>query len=314
MDVWEAYGTRLNAHGITKRDAAYKREVRLLNNKLKDNLSSQEVTFYPYQYCYNIDTDQQKGNSYKQQVAIINSDNLNQKYLYSYPEQDIQLGSLMYWMDNYWIVQERNANTTVYTKAKLIQCNHLLKWINDEHKIIEQWCVVQDGTKYLTGQYQDRQFVVTRGDSRISIQVPRNSETVKLNRESRFLVDDPDSNQKLSYLLTKPLKRGLTYNNQGVLKFVLQEVTATKYDNMKLGIADYYKYFPIDGDADPDLSGNSDNSKSNTSDKKSQTGSHTTSGDTEKSSGDNITDPSSKDSPSSSTVDTSSSTKKRKWL
>lgn len=51
----------------------------------------------------------------------------------------------------------------------------------------------------------------------------------------------------LSYLLTKPLKMGMAYGNDGVYKFVLQEVTATADDNFELQIADYYKYFPKDG-------------------------------------------------------------------
>lgn len=96
----------------------------------------------------------------------------------------------------------------------------------------------------LTGEYEDRNFVVTRGDSRISLTIARNEHTVKFNREDRFLIDDPESDHKLAYLLTKPLKLGATFNNKGVFKFVLQEVTATEDDNHELGIADYYKHFP----------------------------------------------------------------------
>lgn len=60
----------------------------------------------------------------------------------------------------------------------------------------------------------------------------------------RFLIDDPETPHKLAYTLSKPLKAGLTYNQDGTFKFVLQEVTATEDDNHELGIADYYKYFP----------------------------------------------------------------------
>lgn len=65
-------------------------------------------------------------------------------------------GNIIYWDGNYWIVEERDANTTIYTKAKLRQCNHLLKWVDPESKqIIEQWCYIEDGTKYLTGELED---------------------------------------------------------------------------------------------------------------------------------------------------------------
>ena len=96
----------------------------------------------------------------------------------------------------------------------------------------------------LTGELEDRQFIVTRGDSRISMTITRNKYTVKFDREQRFLIDDPDSGHKLAYLLTKPLKLGRAYNGKGAFKFVLQEVTATQYDNHELGIADYYNHFP----------------------------------------------------------------------
>ena len=98
----------------------------------------------------------------------------------------------------------------------------------------------------LTGEYEDRNFVVTRGDSRIAMTIAKNEDTVRFNRESRFLIDDPESQIKLSYLLTKPLKVGWVYNTEGVYSFVLQEVVSTDDDNHELGIADYYKYFPKD--------------------------------------------------------------------
>jgi hypothetical protein len=184
-------------------------------------------------------------------VAIINSDNLNEKYIFSLPGEDLEHGSLIRWMDNYWLVTERDANTTIYTRAKMIQCNHLLRWVTNDDRICEQWCIIEDGTKYLTGELEDRQFIVTRGDSRISMTIARNHETVKFNRENRFLIDDPQSPLKLAYQLTKPLKLGWSYNSLGAYKFVLQEVTSTKNDDMVHGIADYYKHFPIVEGADP---------------------------------------------------------------
>lgn len=244
MSVWSAYENRIVAHGETKRDASFIRESRMLNMKLPDSLSYHTVKIYPQEYGYNIESEDVMQHCLMQNVAIINSDNMNEKTICSLPSEDIELGSLVCWMGNHWLVCERDANTTIYTKAKLIQCNHLLRWISKDNQIMEQWCIIEDGTKYLTGEYEDKNFVVTRGDSRISMQIARNKYTVAFNREDRFLIDDPDSPHKMAYLLTKPLKRGITYNECGTFKFVLQEVTATEFDNHKLGIADYYKHFP----------------------------------------------------------------------
>lgn len=104
----------------------------------------------------------------------------------------------------------------------------------------------------LTGELEDRQFIVTRGDSRIAITIAKNSYTVKLGRRHRFLVDDDDDMEKMAFALTKPLKFAGVYGGKGVYKFVLQEVNTTDDDNQELGIADYYQHFTHETDANGD--------------------------------------------------------------
>lgn len=230
MDVWELYRSRINAKGGTKRNAAFQREVRMLSTRLPDSLSYHTVTID--------DVDRA--------VEIDDTDNLNIKIIHSMPGEDIECGSTVFWMGYHWLVTERDANTEIRTKAKMLQCNFLLKWVNDENQVCEQWCFIEDGTKYLTGEYEDRNFVVTRGDSRIAMTISRNAETLKFNRDFRFLIDDPESNEQIAYALTKPLKVGRVYGDKGVFGFVLQEVATTDDDNKELGIADYYKHFAKD--------------------------------------------------------------------
>ena len=98
----------------------------------------------------------------------------------------------------------------------------------------------------LTGELEDRNFVVTRGDTRIALVISRNPLTASFSRDNRFLIDDEESEIKLSYQLTKPFKLTSVFNGKGVFKFILQEVASTDDDNHEIGIADYYKYFPRD--------------------------------------------------------------------
>lgn len=252
MSAWTAYEARADVHGRTRRQTALRREIHDLNKRVPDTLSYHSVEMFDCFHGYNIsDRKRQSKYMFDQNVAIINSDNLNEKYIFSMPGDDIQNGSLVHWMDQYWLVTERDANTTVYTKAKLLQCNVLLKWVSAEGNIIEQWCVVEDGTKYLTGEFEDRNFIMTRGDSRIAITIAKNEETSRLGRTNRFLIDDPASPVKLAYTLSKPLKFNGIYNGEGAFKWVLQEVQTTVDDNQDLMIADYYKYFPKDEPVTP---------------------------------------------------------------
>lgn len=179
-----------------------------------------------------------------QSLAVINSDSMNQKYLHSLPEEDITHGGLVLFEDNFWLITERDPKNEVYTSAKMVQCNHLLKWITEDGVIHEQWSVVEDGTNYLTGELEDHDFVITRGDTRIALTVPRTVHTAAFTRNNRFLIDDEVSPVKMAYQLTKPFKLTNIFNGRGVYKFILQEVASTDDDNHELGIADYYKYFP----------------------------------------------------------------------
>lgn len=240
MNSIDAYTMRIEQRGGSRRGAFKNHAIHSINTFLPDNLSYTNVTI----------------DGINQNVAIIDSDNLDEKTILSMPGETLRHGGLVDWMDNYWIIYELDANTTLRQKGILWQCNYLLKWVSEDGVIHEQWCVVEDGTKYLTGEMEDRNFIVTRGDARIAITMPKNEQTVKLNRENRFVVDDPASDKMLCFILSKPLKVGHIYgknnDNDGVFKFVLQEVTATGDDNFELRIADYYKYYPKE-----DISGSS---------------------------------------------------------
>lgn len=131
MNAWESYSARMNAIGMTQRDASLNREVAMLDRKLTSSLSFFHVTV----------------DDVPMDLTIINTDNLNEKFAFSLPGEDINVGSIVFWENNHWLVTERDAASEVYTRAKLIQCNYLLKWIDTDAKIHEQWCVIEDGTK-----------------------------------------------------------------------------------------------------------------------------------------------------------------------
>lgn len=131
MNPWDTYNARSSLRGVTARD----REKNALMNRLTHQIPS-TLSYH------NVDIDGQERN-----IVIINSDNLNQKTLCSLPGEDIRHGAIVEWMNYRWLVTERDANTEIYTKCIMLQCNYLLKWINSKGEIVERWCVVEDGTK-----------------------------------------------------------------------------------------------------------------------------------------------------------------------
>lgn len=139
MGVWDIYDSRIAAKGSTKRGATIKREKRYIYEHLVDNPS--------YHDCI-VDGEPRV-------CGIIDTDNLDKKTIISMPNEDLRHGALVEWMDNHWLIIERDVNTTMYTKCVMQQCNYFLKWIDPDGKICGQWAYVNDSTKYLTGELED---------------------------------------------------------------------------------------------------------------------------------------------------------------
>lgn len=227
MSIWDTYDSRFMIKGGCVREAVQRRTFRTIHDKVVDSLSYEAVEI----------------DGLAREAAILSSDDFASKTIISLPGEKLHHGGLVSWNHSFWLISECDVQDPVYAKGKMIRCNHLLKWVSVDGVIHEQWCRVEDGTEYKNGEYEDREFIVTRGDTRIAITIAKNKHTVLLNRESRFLIDDPDAEHKLAYQLTKPLKTGNVYGRNGVYRFILQEVMSTDDDCHELGIADYYKYY-----------------------------------------------------------------------
>lgn len=241
MSVWDTYQSRLSARGETKRTVRVNRERSYLNRKLPDNLSYHMV----------------RVGGEERQLAVINSDSLDRKTICTMPGEDILGGTVVEWAGNHWLVVAKDANNELYTKASMLQCNYLLRWIAEDGIIVERWCVISDGTKYLTGEtissYNENGMSL--GDTRISMIIGRDEYTVQLNRSQRFLIDDYDSGSVLAYRVTKPFKLGGVFDGEGAMSFVMTEVNTEADDNLELHIADYYKHFPRESGATPPETG-----------------------------------------------------------
>lgn len=151
MSVWNVYDERNEVRGQTRRETVRRREISRLERRVPDSLSYHDVEIFDNAHGYDIESvdggESVANTPITKNVAIINTDNLNEKFICSLPEDDIEHGSLVHWMDNYWLVTERDANTTLYTKSKMVQCNHLLRWVDTKGIVHAQWCIIEDGTK-----------------------------------------------------------------------------------------------------------------------------------------------------------------------
>jgi len=228
MNPWSTYSSRMGVRGGNRRGIVKRQEEFFLNHTMRDSLSFQQLV---------IDGE-------PREMTVLDSDNLNEKTLCTLPGETLRAGSLVEWADNHWLITELDAHSELYTKAYMQQCNYLLRWVAPDYQVVERWCIIEDGTKYLTGEYTDNQFIITRGDARVSLILAKDEYSIQLGRTNRFLIDDWDTHNTLAYRLTKPFKLGYSFNGEGVLGFVLTECATEESDNFERHIANYYDYFP----------------------------------------------------------------------
>lgn len=185
------------------------------------------------------------------QLAIIDTTNdLSTKKIFSMPGEDLPHGSIIEWENSHWLVTEVGVGNDLCQKGKMRRCNYYLKWINSKGNIVGRWCVVEDGTKYLIGERQEDMLAV--GDARMSVTIGKDSETVRINRGRRFLIDDMGSEEVLAYEVTKPNKMFNVFNGKGVFRFIMGESEVTDLDNTEERIADYYGWKPKEAEPVPD--------------------------------------------------------------
>jgi len=219
MGVWDIYEERMSATGLTRRDARLRRLKDSISRRVVHSLSYHDVLI----------------NDVACTVAITKTAEKTEKNIMSMPGEHIPHGGLVEYEQSMWLVTELDAESEVYDKGLMVRCNHVLKWTSKDGTLKTKWCVVEDGTKYLIGEKAAE--ILTIGDSRIALTVPKDEDTVELKRGMRFLINDEDSEEPLAYQITKSNKLFNVYNGAGVFRFILNEVESIPNDDHEMHIA-----------------------------------------------------------------------------
>ena len=210
MDVWGLYEARLGAAGITeaeqRRGEALNRLQARLRREMAASISYKSVTI----------------EGKESHAVITDTEEFNVKNIIAVPGERLPHGGIVKWADTVWLITEVDPNRDVYEKGSIQRCNYILKWIDDAGSIIQRWCIVEDGTKYLIGEKAES--IISIGDARIAVTIGKDKDTNKLRRGQRFLIDDMDSDDVLAYQITKPNKLYSVFDGEGVFRFILNEV------------------------------------------------------------------------------------------
>lgn len=226
MSAWETYEARVGTTGKVRRDHIKKASQEQFYRKITANMAYHEVTI----------------DGIPQEIAVVRDAEIDEKRIYSMPGEKLRQGGLVEWNGNMWLITEKNFDNEFYDNAIMKLCNYQLRWINPDGDIITRWCIVVDGTKYLIGEKNSH--IMSIGDARFAVTIAKDSETIRIKRGQRFLIDDPDAEETLAFQVTKPNRFFGVYNGEGVYRYILNEVNRTDNDNVEERIADYYSWYP----------------------------------------------------------------------
>jgi len=228
-DIWTDFADRVSSSGGTPRDHAVHNLRQRAAVQLRHNPSFQTLLI----------------NGETREMAVMAfAKRFNMKKLCALPGEHITHGGLVCWKGAHWIVTQIDADDTAYESALMQQCNYRLKWNDAQGRRIEKWCIVEDGTKYLEGLY--RFEMMELGAARIAVTVAKDDDTTALRRGDRFIIADPDADEKLSYRITKPNTLFNIFADKGIYRYIMTETVVESEDNTLDSVArDNPELYPV---------------------------------------------------------------------
>ena len=168
-------------------------------------------------------------------------------------------GCLIYWANNYWLVDSMDSDDEVYADGKLKQCNYVLNFLNASGIAVSKNCYIENYTKYNAGvKTTGNQTQMELGVTQYFIKLPLDTDTQCLDRlysdgsEQRIIIDKYTSSPK-TYKIT--LADRVSY--PGIIALTVSECQGSVDDNLELLIADYYSRVASDSQSSTPSSGGS---------------------------------------------------------
>lgn len=199
MIEWERYSSLLYCDGETQRDRTIKRTQREVSKMVQHSPAYKRVLV----------------DGKPQFVAIISSSTeLDTKKITSMPNESINIGSIIEWNNEHWIVYDNDCEDVIYQRGMMYRCNVYLKWQNEKGEIIGRYGYLSDSTKQSVG-LKTSGDVMYQLEQRYKGYFPLDSETIKIRRDKRFLIDI-DSFNPDAYIVTNRNVMNYNFNTKDI--------------------------------------------------------------------------------------------------
>lgn len=233
---FDLYRVRLGFDGGSQREA-----VRGQSQKIK------EITFNDSQSYKQVYVD---GQAYDARIIQDVSDTVKsgsgnyqiefREGVLFYPGTYIEIENAFHEFDT-WMLMDV-SDDLFFPLHPIKKCVRSIRWVNEAGKIVERWIAFDDTYKLYDGVRPYNNFTVLP-DSTMNIFLPVDKETIKLNFDSRFLIDAPGvTEEPNAWKIVNRNAISRMYDDKGVVMLSLgRDQFNHETDNAELMIADYYK-------------------------------------------------------------------------
>jgi len=186
----------------------------------------------PNAYEVNID-----GNYYLAAIQDVsfNNENSEMKYLLTYLDTPLDVGSTVVWDDKNWIVISKEVEAIKsHQSCKIALCNNILTFQDTDNPsiIYEIPCILTNkASTYSSGEKETKYIVLA--DDQILVTIPNNDITKKISLDKRFIFD----NSKFNIYKTTKID---TLSQRGLINITMKkDEYNSNTDRLDLNIADY---------------------------------------------------------------------------
>ena len=175
--------------------------------------------------------------TFNEKYSAANGINLQFDALIDFP---IVVGDLLYDKKRnlYWICIESFDRDEILCAGKLVRCNYIMKWQDDDKNIFEYPVFEINSTQYNSGEFGDK--TMTLGSSQHLITAIADKNTIALNHGHRFFWDRNTVDPTV-FKLTQNDTTAMNYD-KGLIKItVTEDQYNPKTDSIENWLCDYFK-------------------------------------------------------------------------
>lgn len=156
-----------------------------------------------------------------------------------FPIGTVEAGMYILFDNGYWLITGYPGNNNIYEKVTVVLCQYLLRWQNEESKIVERWVNLTSAAKYDIGEAGNKAMILTTNN--FAILIPNDSESMKVEGK-RVFIDQNTVNPKKVFKITRNDDSLYNYGSHGGVLNMIADKTEfnADTDNQELMICDYH--------------------------------------------------------------------------